>query len=127
MPSKKINLRWVTLTNIVLSTKSHTPCESVEEKLIEERKMFLKENSDAFGVSPQLRTRRITVKLSSGAQTVETTGHIAALHVGPAPWSQKEAVSSSIHHGGEEDESPCSPVATSTCTVVCGDNTHGKS
>ncbi|XP_067250257.1 uncharacterized protein [Chanodichthys erythropterus] len=56
----------------------------------------------------------------------DSNKHIAALHNGPAPWSKKEDTNPSTNYGGEQEEPP-SPVATSTCTQVCGDHSSGKS
>lgn len=125
-----MHLRWMILTNSALSTKSPPPlpllkCRGFRDKLLEERKTFLKENSVCFlcvsSTAQQVKNCKAVI------QQCGSNRHISALHAGPAPWAQKEAISSSTQDGGEEYESPSSPVTTSNCTEVCRDNAHGKS
>lgn len=126
MPSRKMNLRWMTRTNSALSTKSHTLCERADDlgkNSLKRGKLDLKRTLCMLSVC-LLNHRRRTVKLFSECGSDR---HIAALHTVSAPWSQKEAVSSSTQHWEEVGKSPSSPVATSTCTEVCGDNSQGKS
>ena len=102
-------------------------CRAFREKLLEERKTFLRENGICFrccsSTSHQAKDCKDVIQCSE----CNSDKHIAALHSGPAPWSTKQVVSPSEQHGGEEGESSSSSITTSTCTEVCGDSLTGKS
>ncbi|XP_034768789.1 uncharacterized protein LOC117966565 isoform X2 [Acipenser ruthenus] len=102
-------------------------CRGFREKPLEERKTFLRENSICFRCVSSTAHQAKNCKAVIQCSECESDKHIAALHAGPAPWSHKDGISSFTQHGGEEDKSPSSPVATSTCTEVCGDSPPGKS
>ena len=102
-------------------------CRGLRNQLLEERKTLLKENSVCFWCVSSTAQQANNCKAVIQCSECGSNRHISALHMGPAPWAQKEALSSSTQDGREEYESPSSPVATSTCTEVCGDNAQGKS
>nr|XP_055053759.1 uncharacterized protein LOC129438884 [Misgurnus anguillicaudatus] len=101
-------------------------CRGFREKTLQERKAYLKENSICFRCCSSTLHQAKDCKSVIQCSECNSDKHIAALHNGPAPWSKKEDTNPSTNNGGEQDE-PLFPVATSTCTEVCGDHSSGKS
>ncbi len=101
-------------------------CRGFREKALQERKDYLRENSICFRCCSSTTHQAKDCKAVMQCSDCNSDRHIAALHYGPAPWLKKVDTEPSTNYGGEQKEIP-SPVATSTCTEVCGDRNSGKS
>lgn len=101
-------------------------CRGFREKTLQEWKAYLRENSICFRCCSSTTHQGKDCKALIQCSECNSEKHIAALHYGPAPWSKKEDNSPSTSYGGEQEELPPSPIATSTCTEVCGDHNSGK-
>ncbi|XP_033991975.1 uncharacterized protein LOC117487461 [Trematomus bernacchii] len=98
-------------------------CRSFREKSLEERKQLLKEHSFCFRCCSS--TGHLARNCTAEVRCIEcgSTGHVSALHPGPAVWKPKPSPPSS-EHGGEEDKEDHQ--VTSRCTQVCGEGVSAR-
>ncbi|XP_021332949.1 uncharacterized protein [Danio rerio] len=101
-------------------------CRGFREKTLLDRKAFLRENSICFKCCSSTTHQAKDCKAVIQCSECNSDKHIAALHNGPAPWLEKKDTEPSADYGGEQEEF-LSPVATSSCTKVCGDPNSRKS
>lgn len=108
----------------ILSTSYPHPlrkCRGFRENTLQER-----ENLICFRCCSSTTHQANDCKAVIQCSECNSDKHIAALHKGPAPWLKNEDSNPSTNYGGEREEPP-SPIATSTCTEVCGDHSSRKS
>ncbi|XP_047671761.1 uncharacterized protein LOC125145112 [Tachysurus fulvidraco] len=101
-------------------------CRTFRNKLLDERKAFLKEQRICFkccsSVSHLAKECKSCVKCSECG----STNHDAAMHPGPSPQVIKTP-SPSQENGGEEDDNSNQAVVSISCTEVCGPGQWSRS
>ncbi|XP_011487025.2 uncharacterized protein LOC105356652 [Oryzias latipes] len=121
-PNKDIN------KNCPLHNKPHPlkKCRTFRNKLLDERKAFLKEKGICFKCCASdthlAKDCRTTVKCSE----CESTRHETIMHPGP-PQQAFRAPAPAQEDGGEEESCSDSVAVTATCTKVCGPGQWGRS
>ncbi len=97
-------------------------CRGFRLKTIDERKVYLKEQGICFRCCSSLSHFARDCKATLKCDECNSDSHNSALHPGPPSWMHK-IQSSSLQHGGEDEEIPKTQEVTSLCTEVC----HGLS
>ncbi|KAI4892131.1 hypothetical protein NFI96_008825, partial [Prochilodus magdalenae] len=100
-------------------------CRAFREKPLEERNAYLKQNRICFRCCASSSHQAKNCKAEIHCTECGSDLHITALHAGPAPWKTHTVADPISDHGGEGESA--SPLATSICTKVCGDQSVGRS
>lgn len=115
-------------SNCPLHNKPHplNKCRTFRNKLLDERKAFLKEKGICFKCCASdthlAKDCKSTVKCSE----CESTSHETVMHPGPPPQTFK-APAPAQEDGGEGKDISDSIAVTTTCTKVCGPGQWGRS
>lgn len=121
-PNKDIN------KSCLLHNKPHPfkKCRTFRNKLLDERKAFLKEKGICFKCCSSdthlARNCKFTVKCTE----CDSTSHDTIMHPGPPPQTNK-APPLAEEDGGEGENQPNNVQVTSNCTEVCGPSQWGCS
>ena len=100
-------------------------CRGFRAKPLEERKTYLREHAICYRCCASTTHQAKECKATIRCTECDSDRHVSALHDGPPPWVQGD-LHHTENHGGEQ-ASPEPPIATSSCTAVCGEGPHGKS
>ncbi|KAL0168120.1 hypothetical protein M9458_036342, partial [Cirrhinus mrigala] len=101
-------------------------CRSFRDKLLPDRKQYLKDNSICF------RCCASTAHIAKNCNTVITCAecksdkHTEALHPGPSPWKAKPHSPTSDNGREGEDSQPSQEAVSSSCTEVCGNGVSAR-
>ncbi|KAL0161725.1 hypothetical protein M9458_045450, partial [Cirrhinus mrigala] len=101
-------------------------CRSFRDKLLPDRKQYLKDNSICF------RCCASTAHIAKNCNTVITCAecksdkHTEALHPGPSPWKAKPYSPTSDNGRDGEDSQPSQEAVLSSCTKVCSNGVSAR-
>lgn len=101
-------------------------CRSFRDKLLPDRKQYLKDNSICF------RCCASTAHIAKNCNTVITCAecksdkHTEALHPGPSPWKAKPYSPTSDDGREGEDSQPSQEAVSASCTEVCGNGVSAR-
>ncbi|XP_026003932.1 uncharacterized protein LOC113009687 [Astatotilapia calliptera] len=105
-------------------------CRGFREKTLDERKAYLREHNICFRCCNSSAHQAKDCKEEITCLECNSNKHVAALHAGPAPWTQNTKAQNIApdqdreEHGGE---SSLDLETSSACTQVCGDLGGGRS
>lgn len=109
-------------------------CRGFRGKTLEERKAYLREQNICFRCCDSSTHQAKDCKAEIKCSECNSNKHIAALHAGPAPWTQNTRTQNTTpdnggEHGEEynEESNPDNRETSSACTKVCGDLIGGRS
>lgn len=122
LPNKDFN------RNCPLHNKPHPlkKCRTVRNKLLEERKAFLKEKGICFKCCSSDTHLAKDCKSVVTCSECNSTSHDTVMHPGPPPQANK-APPPAQENGGEGEISPDTVDVTTSCTDVCGPGQWGRS
>ncbi|XP_034163934.2 uncharacterized protein LOC117598271 [Pangasianodon hypophthalmus] len=101
-------------------------CRTFRNKLLEDRKAFLKEKGICFKCCSSVSHLAKECKSSVKCSECGSTNHDAAMHPGPSPEVVK-APSPSQEDGGEGEDHSNTAVVSASCTEVCGPGQWSRS
>lgn len=109
-------------------------CRGFREKTLGDCKAYLREHKICFRCCDSSTHQAKDCKAEITCSECNSNKHIAALHAGPAPWTQNtKAQDTTPDQGGEQMEEhggenhPGSLETSSACTQVCGKLGRGRS
>lgn len=113
--------------NCPLHNKPHSlkKCRTFRNKLLDERKAFLKEKGICFKCCSSDTHLAKDCKSTVQCSECGSTYHNTVMHPGPPP--KTDRAPSPAKEDGGEGESPYSAAVTTTCTAVCGPGQWGRS
>ncbi|XP_039866234.1 uncharacterized protein LOC120720577 [Simochromis diagramma] len=105
-------------------------CRGFREKTLDERKAYLREHNICFRCCDSSAHQAKDCKEEITCLECNSNKHVAALHAGPAPWTQNTKAQNIAPDQDREEhgrESSLDLETSSACTQVCGDLGGGRS
>lgn len=112
------------LHNKPLSLQS---CKAFRNKVIEDRKAFLKKNGICFKCCASTAHLAKDCKASVKCEECESTYHVTTMHPSKPSQAPKDPPSPQADGGEAEGTNTDTPVVSSSCTEVCGNGQFGCS
>lgn len=95
-------------------------CRAFRNKLLDERKSFLKDNSICYWCCASTKHMAKDCKVSVRCRECDSDRHVSALHPGPAPLQHEEAKA-------DPEQQEEQPDVTSKCTEIFGTSPQRRS